>query len=56
MFKSFVVDNQKEPFDVDYFIVLSRKFTEEESELDKEDSRPSKKRNAKVSIFCFCLF
>jgi protein BCP1 len=39
----------KEPYEFDHFLVLSKSFTEEESKLDQEDSRPSKKRfqNAK---------
>jgi protein BCP1 len=34
----------KEPFEFDHYLIVSRAFTEEESLLDKEDEQPNKKK------------
>lgn len=36
-------NSKNEPFEFDYVIILSKTFTEEESQIDKEDKRQSKK-------------
>ena len=38
---------EKEPYNFTHYLILSKTYTEIESKLDAEDSRPSKKKKAK---------
>jgi protein BCP1 len=46
---------EKEPYNFTHYLILSKVYTEVESKLDEEESRPSKKkkRDGKAEIFYF---